>query len=67
MPYNQDWFDDNRKRFDAETSVIVDMPKGCKHKFQKVGGHRVKCGKCNAGWFFSIEQMKELDAKGTFT
>lgn len=59
-PIPQEWFDDNRERFAAETEIVGEpaQPKrrtfkefNQKHRFERVSGNEVRCTHCPIGWF----------------
>ena len=47
----QKWYDENRERFDAETTQAPRETKPCQHYFIRVMPTRVQCKFCHAGWF----------------
>lgn len=51
----QQWYDDNRERFDAQTSVAdLKMPERCSHDgfLSLNGNNEIECTQCRAGWKF---------------
>lgn len=50
-PIHQGWYDDNRQRFEADsTNVSNQMPGKCQHYFQRVNSTSVECRNCRMGW-----------------
>jgi hypothetical protein len=45
----QAWYDDNRERFGAKTTVSDEKPLACEHYLVRRGSS-VECNKCRAGW-----------------
>lgn len=50
-PIKQEWYEDNRERFDAETT-FVDLPRKeiQIHDFYRFSTTEIKCKHCNNGW-----------------
>lgn len=50
-PISQEWFDDNRERFQAKTQAVETKSiERCQHYLIRVDKTRVQCKYCNAGW-----------------
>lgn len=47
---DQKWFDENRERFDAETTVSESMAQHCQHEPTRISASDVVCKKCHVGW-----------------
>jgi len=43
-------YDVNRKRFDAETTIVDNFMIGCKHEYKRISGSVVTCTNCSARW-----------------
>lgn len=50
-PIPQEWWDENRERFGAETeSWSATPPSPCKHYFYRKTATEIGCKNCTAGW-----------------
>lgn len=46
-PFKQDYFDQNREKYDAQTSAVdLEMPPKCKHEWKRVNSMNVICARC---------------------
>lgn len=46
----QEYWDENRERFNAETTITEGEPPKCKHYFRRVSATEIYCKKCRVGW-----------------
>lgn len=60
----QSWFNDNRKRFEAETTITDKSFKKHRHTFTTQGGSKVVCSICKAGWVFDVAIVQDLISRG---
>lgn len=49
-PQPQDWFDENRERFGAQTIPLELKGKKCNHHFLQETGTRIGCKHCHNKW-----------------
>jgi len=52
-PIPQSWYDDNRERFEAETTIVpIELPPHCTHQgtMKRISFSQVECTRCHAGW-----------------
>lgn len=60
MLANQKWYDNNRKRFDAETTVADMTITKCVHKnIKRVSAIEIRC-ECGAGWTDRRENIDKI-------
>ena len=62
-PISQDWFDENRERFDAQTTIAPKETKECKHFLVRKSDMSVECNKCTAGWRMPIREVDIVEGK----
>ena len=46
----QEWHDNNREKFEAETTVVEVPSKPCKHYFVRKTATQIGCKNCTNGW-----------------
>jgi len=61
----QDYYDNNKERFDADSTGVILDPKKCDHYFVRIASTTVECRDCTAGWVdmgkWKIEDGKILE------
>lgn len=66
-PISQEYFDENRERFEAETTQAPNKAERCNHFFKRISAIEVGCANCTASWFdhgtWNIEDGKLIGLK----
>ncbi len=63
-PIPQEYYNENRERFDAETSnvAIEQISRRCKHHLI-VEGTNIECTNCNNGWIGLAKYIRIVNGK----
>ncbi len=60
----QTWWDTNRDKYQAETTVTEGEPRKCDHFYVRISPTDIYCHECNCGWIdggdFTVENGKLL-------